>query len=74
VLQKLDQHICECLEHAAQADERAANETHPDLRAEYVELARTWRKLARSFEFAQSLEQFLLDSQKGKPVTPPKAP
>jgi hypothetical protein len=55
-------------------DERVANETNPDIRAEYVELARKWRTLARSFEFAQALEQFLLDGQKGETASPPKAP
>jgi len=37
-------------------------------------MARHWRTLARSFQFVESLEQFLIDSQKYRDLQPPKAP
>jgi hypothetical protein len=37
-------------------------------------MARHWTNLARSYEFVESLERFLLDSQKSKDAIPPEAP
>jgi hypothetical protein len=54
---------------------RAAIASDPVLRAEYSALAKQWTHLALSYEFAESLERFLLDTQKAKdalaPVPPP---
>jgi hypothetical protein len=74
VLQKLGEHIAEALEHAAAADQRAASVTDPELRLDNERMARTWRLIARTFQFVESLEQFLLDAQKNKDLWRPKAP
>jgi len=37
-------------------------------------MAQSWRKLARSFQFIESLEQFLIDSQRNRNLLPPKLP
>jgi hypothetical protein len=74
VLQKLGEHIADALERAAAAEQRARDATDPVVRSDYERLARSWRTVARSFQFAESLEKFLLDSQKERDLLPPKPP
>jgi hypothetical protein len=74
MLQKLGDHIQACLDYAKKAERRAAETTDPDLKADYLALAGQWTHLARSYEFAESLERFLLDSQKAKDALEPRAP
>jgi hypothetical protein len=74
VLQNLGEHIRACRENAAKAERRAVEVTEPDRKAEYLALAQQWTHLARSYEFAESLERFLLDSQKAKDALRPKPP
>lgn len=74
MLQKLGDHIRACLERAAIAQRRAAEVTDSNLRADYLALAGQWTHLAHSYEFAESLERFLLDSQKAKDVKRPEPP
>jgi hypothetical protein len=74
MLQKLGDHIQACLDYAKKAEQRAAETTDPDLRADYLALARQWTHLAQSYEFAVSLERFLLDSQKAKDALEPRPP
>jgi hypothetical protein len=74
VLQKLGDHIKTCIEQAAKAERRAAEVTDPALKADYQSLAAQWTHLAGSYEFAESLERFLLDSQRAKDALEPKAP
>jgi hypothetical protein len=64
MLQRLDAHIRECYERAAQCAERAKMEPDDLLRDEYVRLERSWTSLAKSYQFVQSLEAFLLDVDK----------
>jgi hypothetical protein len=73
-LQNLGEHIRACRENAAKAERRAAAASDPDLKAEHLALAQQWAHLARSYEFAESLERFLLDSQKAKDALRPKPP
>jgi len=47
------------LEHAAEAEARAHAVADPKLRAEYEQLAKAWRTLARSYEFQRSLGHFI---------------
>jgi hypothetical protein len=74
VLQNLGDHIKACFENAAKAEKRAAETTDPDVKTDYIALAAQWTHLARSYEFAESLERFLLDSQKAKDALRPKPP
>jgi hypothetical protein len=64
VLQRLSEHIAKALERATAAERRAADVTDPELRLDNERLAQSWRFLARSFQFVESLEQFLTDSQR----------
>jgi hypothetical protein len=74
LLQKLGDHIKACIENAAKAEQRAAEVADPALKADYLALAAQWTHLARSYEFAESLERFLLDSQKAKDALRPAPP
>lgn len=61
MLDRLGDHIRLCYQRAAQAEERAAK---TDLSAKSYELnlAKWWAHLARSYEFAESLEHFLAEA------------
>ena len=47
--------IQRCVERADEALKRASETDKPELRAEYIEMAQRWQSLAKSFEFADSL-------------------
>lgn len=74
MLQKLGEHIANALERAAAADQRARDATNPELRLDNERMGDSWRLLARSFQFVESLEQFLIDAQKGRNLPPPEPP
>ena len=74
MLQKLEDHIKACLKRASDAERRAAEVADPDLKADYLALAAQWIHLARSYEFSESLERFLLDSQRSKDAQRPRPP
>jgi hypothetical protein len=74
VLQRLEDHIKACLKRASDAERRAAEVADPDLKADYLALAAQWTHLARSYEFSESLERFLLDSQTAKDALRPQPP
>jgi hypothetical protein len=74
VLQRLGEHIAEALENAVAAEQRARDATDPQYKLDNERMAESWRKLARSFQFVESLEKFLIDSQRNRGLLPPKAP
>ena len=74
MLQRLGDHIKACLKRASDAEGRAAEVADPDLKADYLALASQWTHLARSYEFSESLERFLLDTQKAKDALRPEPP
>jgi len=74
MLQRLGDHIKACLDRAREADERAARTDDPKQKDEYSEMAARWRVLARSYQYVESLERFLLDAQKARDARPPAAP
>jgi hypothetical protein len=49
-----------------------SRQTLPIQRTDYETMASSWRHLARSYEFVESLERFLLDALKAK-MPPPRA-
>jgi hypothetical protein len=55
-----------CWRQAAEAEIQAAQITDLHLKAVYLRIARQWSALARSHEFADSAEHFLLDAQRTK--------
>jgi hypothetical protein len=74
VLQNLEDHIKACRQRALEANNRAAETLDPILSAEYTELANQWTHLASSYEHAESLERFLLVTQKAKDAVEPQPP
>jgi hypothetical protein len=74
MLQRLGEHIVDALKRAEEAERRAGSATDPALRADYETMARNWRMVARSFELGESLEKFLLDSQRHRGLLTPKLP
>ena len=51
---------------AAEAEMQAEQITDQHLKAVYLRIAHQWSALARSYEFADSAEHFLLDAGKGR--------
>ena len=74
MLQKLGDHIKACQQRAVEAESRAAKTANRDLQSEYFALAKQWAHLARSYEYSESLERFLLDAQKAKDGLAPEPP
>jgi len=56
----------DCWRQAADAELQAAQITDPHLKAVYLRIAQQWSVLARSYEFADSAEHFLLDAKQTK--------
>jgi hypothetical protein len=71
VLLKLSGHISNCLERAANADDRALQSADAATRSDNELLAQSWRHLARSYQFVESLERFLSETARGKEATVP---
>ena len=63
MLQRLTRHIAECHERAADCAQRAEHTGDSARKTDLLNMERTWTHLARSYEFVESLERFLLDSR-----------
>jgi len=66
MLQKLGAQIADCWARAEEAERRASDATDPAVRADHERIAKSCRHLARSYEFVESLERFLLDAERAK--------
>src|SRR5215469_912499 len=55
-----------CWRQAAEAEIQAAQITDQHLKAVYLRIAHQWSVLARSYEFAETAEHFLLDAKRTK--------
>ena len=69
MLQKLGDHIRAYHERAAECAEQAKTETNEKIRADLLKMEKTWLHLAKSYEFVQSLESFLLDAHRRRTMT-----
>jgi hypothetical protein len=58
VLNKLSEQIRDCLQHAEDCARKAAAQSDPVLRKDFLLLEKRWLGLARSFEFSESLNNF----------------
>ena len=56
----------DCWRQAAEAEIQAAQITDQHLKAVYQRIAHQWSALARSYEFVDSAEHFLLDAKRTK--------
>lgn len=75
MLLKLSSYISNCLERAASAEQRAQQATDDDTRCEQQLLAQSWRHLARSYQFVETLERFLSQTNRvGTDIFPPQIP
>jgi len=74
MLQRLGDHIRNCMDHAAEAEAIAARSSDPQVKAEYLEMAQRWTQLARSYQFVESLERFLLDAERARREFQPRPP
>ncbi len=70
MLQKLDMHIADALARAAAAEARCAAGANASMCADYEALAKSWRHLAESYQFVETLERFLIDSRAGMGTRP----
>src|SRR5215813_10391004 len=59
MLRKMEDRIKNCLDHAAKARSRADETPDPVRKAGYASMELNWIRLARSYEFAESLRSFL---------------
>ena len=66
MLHKVSEDIRECYDRAAEAGQRAKATANPKLKAEYLDMQRRWLRLAHSYEFSESLESFLDETEKRK--------
>jgi hypothetical protein len=60
VLQKLSDHIRNCLDRGAEAKRQAERTVDPRAKADFLRLERRWTRLAQSYQFTERLERFLL--------------
>ena len=76
MLQQLSQQIAECYERAADCKRRAEQtiDTARNKKTELLDFERTWTHLARSYEFVESLETFLLNARNHQTREPQRDP
>jgi hypothetical protein len=58
VLYNLSEQIRECLRHAEDCARKAAAQTNIEIKADFLDLERSWLLLARSYEFSERLTDF----------------
>lgn len=66
MLQKVGNQIANCLAQAAEAERRATEASDEAIRIDNERLAKTWRTLANSYQFVESLDRFLLEADRRK--------
>jgi hypothetical protein len=58
VLNNLSAQVRECLRHAQDCARKAAAQTDPKLKNDFLDMERRWLSLARSYEFTERLTDF----------------
>ena len=58
MLNDLSEQIRQCLAHAEDCAQRAAVQTDPQLKQDFLDTERRWLFLARSYEFTDALTDF----------------
>jgi PAS domain S-box-containing protein len=74
VLQNLSDEIKLCYERAAQAKERADRALDPEAKADFLNMERRWLRLAHSYEFGESLDEFTKGDSRQAKMAPAIAP
>ncbi|HKB21513.1 MAG TPA: hypothetical protein VKC99_01740 [Methyloceanibacter sp.] len=62
MLQRFGEFISACLQRADECSKVAASETNDRVRSQLLELEQQWQHLAKSYEFIETLERFVLAS------------
>jgi hypothetical protein len=60
MLQRLGEYISACLQRADECRQAAAAENDQRIRSQLLQLEQQWQHVAKSYEFIETLEQFLL--------------
>ena len=58
MLNNVSENIRECLRHAEDCARKAAAQTDPSLKADFLDLERRWLILAESYDFTERLTDF----------------
>lgn len=64
MLENVSEQIRECYEHAEECARKAAAQTNPGLRQDFLDMERRWLTLARSYEFTQRLGDFSKETKR----------
>jgi hypothetical protein len=64
MLRNLSEEIRECYRHAENSARKAAAQTDPKLKADFLDLERRWLFLARSYEFTERLTDFSSEAKR----------
>lgn len=64
MLDNLSDHVGACLQHAAECARKAAEQTDPKVKEDFLDLERRWLALARSYEFTERLDDFFSENQR----------
>jgi hypothetical protein len=68
MLDSLTEHIRECRRHAEDCARKAAAQTDPRLKQDFLDMERRWLLLARSYEFTEQLTDLCPTKRSGKPI------
>lgn len=60
-----------CREKANETANAATDVANAEIKAAYLDMESRWIQLAQNYEFVESLERFLLDSEQSKNTKPP---
>ena len=75
MLESLSEQIRECYEHAEECARKAAAQSDPALKQDFLDMERRWLALARSYELSQRLGDFSAEaSRRMKNEAKPKKP
>jgi len=64
MLKNLSEEICECFRHAEDCARKAAAQSCPKLKQDFLELERRWLYLARSYEFTERLTDLCVETKR----------
>ena len=64
MLNNLSEHVRECLRHAEECAQKAAAQSDPTLKKDFLDMERRWLSLARSYELSERLTDFSAETKR----------
>ena len=64
MLESVSEQIRECYDHAEECARKAAAQSDPGLKKDFLDMERRWLTLAKSFEFSQRLGDFSAEANR----------